>query len=143
MQEKGFFWHVHHEVLLEWCYSYNERAHYIMTSKPKRERELRIRLFKSVRGALPDALLLAGEALDTAREAHDEASRSLEKARDAFERASEAFIEAWRVLGKAGDVLENAQAVYVGELCVCRTEIEALHKLECPDCPWDGFTIFS
>lgn len=24
-----------------------------------------------------------------------------------------------------------------------QVEIEALHKVECPDCPWDGKTIFS
>ncbi len=55
----GLYWHVHHDVLLEWCYDYDDRAEYIRTQKPEGERELRLRLFQPVRGKLPNGLAKA------------------------------------------------------------------------------------
>ena len=48
----------------------------------------------------------------------------LVKARDAYL----AYDKAWDAYDKAYDE--------------CLPQIEALHILECPDCPWDGTTIF-
>src|SRR3989339_649441 len=98
--QKGFFWHVHHEVLIEWCYNYNERASFIRTDKRESEQETRLRLFKPVKGTLPREV---GEAL-------------------------QALDKAWRAYGEA--LRKNMPA------------IEALHKKECHNCPWDGKTIF-
>jgi len=39
MKQSGFFWHVHHDVLMEWCYDYEERVDYIENYKSASERE--------------------------------------------------------------------------------------------------------
>src|SRR3990170_2423495 len=52
----------------------------------------------------------------------------LVKAGDARGKAEDANAKDWDAYGKAYDK-------YL-------PQIEALHALECPDCPWDGFTIF-
>jgi hypothetical protein len=40
----GFFWHIHHNTLVEWCYNYQERVDYILLEKPVEEQPLRLRL---------------------------------------------------------------------------------------------------
>lgn len=49
-QNKGMFWHVHHNVLYEYCYDARERRRYIRIAKMKQERPLRLRLMKPIRG---------------------------------------------------------------------------------------------
>ena len=57
--KQGFYWHVHHDMLLEYCYNYEERAEYIKKYKPKHEVEIRLRLFKPVKGKLPKEIIEA------------------------------------------------------------------------------------
>ena len=87
------FWHIHHEVLLEWSDDIQERIDYIKAHKPPHEVETRLRLLKPVQGALPPKLV-------------------------------------------------KAKAAYAKAYDECLPQIEALHALECPDCPWNGTTIF-
>ena len=105
--KSGLFWHVHHDILVEYCYNYGERAEYIRTVKPKDEREIRLRLFQPIKGSLPQETIEAGRA-------YDKAGRAYDKARQAYKKA----------------LTENVPA------------IKALHEKECPNCPWDGKTIF-
>ena len=121
IQNSGFYWHCHHEELLEWCYSYEEREKYIRTQKPVKEIELRLHLFKPVQGNLPKEVIEAWRACDEALRAYDEARRAYNEALRAYDEARRAYDEA---------ILKN------------ETEIEELHKKECPNCPWDGETIF-
>ena len=88
-----YYWHIHHEVLLEPSDDIGERIEYIKNNKPVEEIPIRLHLLKEVKGRLP-------EDYDEAWKAYDEAYRA------------------------------------------CKLEIEALHELECPNCPWDGKTIF-
>ena len=94
----GFYWHVHHDKLVEWCYDEKERLRAIR-SKPAREVALRVRLFKPIL-QVPPGLVEAYAAYD----------------------------KAWAAYNKA----------YTAAM----PELELLHKQECPDCPWDGQTIF-
>src|SRR3989338_2906478 len=112
--QQGFFWHVNHTIFLEWCYDYEERAQYIRTNKPQNEQEIRLRLFKPVQGRLPEAVVKA-------RQVYDEA-------RPAFDKAYQAYNEAYQAYDKA--LIDNT------------AKIEALHANECPNCPWNGHTIF-
>ena len=98
--EHHAYWHIHHDVLLEYTTNIQERIAYIKSDKPEHERETRLRLMGPVKGALPIAVAKAGAAYTTAGDAYDKAVR------------------------------DNAPA------------IEALHKIECPNCPWNGYTIF-
>ena len=133
--QTGFFWHVHHRVLLEWCYSYNERASYISEQKREDQKETRLRLFKPVKGKLPQEVVEAWQAYIKAWQAIDKAWQALNKARQADYEASQAYYEASQALDEARQALDEA-------LHKNMPAIEALHKEECHDCPWNGKTIF-
>ena len=133
--QKGFFWHVHHEVLIEWCYNYNERASFIRTDKRENEQETRLRLFKPVKGTLPrevveawQANVKAGQISSKAWRAYYKAGQFRDKEWRAYVKAGQAHSRAWRALDEA--LRKNMPA------------IEALHRKECHNCPWDGKTIF-
>lgn len=82
---EGLCWHVHHEVLAEWCWDLGGKA------------KLRLRLLKPV-----------SEAAKTPK------------------------IKAWEeARGEAREAREEAQE-----------DLKVAHKQDCPDCPWDGNTIF-
>ena len=123
--KKGFFWHVHHEVLVEWCFDYDERDRYIRSYKPLTEQKTRLRLFRPVRGKLPKEVI---------------------KARQALNETWQAINKAWRAHDKAGQVLNkqvlNTEQVLNKALKENMLKIEALHREECPNCPWNGHTIF-
>src|SRR3990172_4654201 len=171
------FWHIHHEVLLEWSDDIQERIDFIQAEKPKHEVEIRLRLLKPVQGALPPKLVKAGDARDKAYDANAKARDAYDKARDAYvkagdarDKAKAAYDKAWDAFGKdwdayvkAGDARDKAKAAYDKAKAAYDKDwdafgkdwdayrkaydkylpqIEALHALECPDCPWDGFTIF-
>ena len=127
-RKSGFYFHVHHNILMEWCYSYDERFEFIKKHKPKEEQELRTKLFQPVLGELPSNLVEAAKAYDKARTAYI-------KARDAYIKAAHPYIEASRAYSKA-------RAAYLKEMMKCRKAIEILHAKECPNCPWNGKTIF-
>ncbi len=129
-QKTGFAFHVHHDVLLEYCTDYEERVQYIKGNKPAREQALRLRLFKFIPiDRLPPELDKAWEAYDKAREACDKAWEACNKAREACDKAWEAYDKAWEAYDKAWEA-------YMPELI-------KLHEELCPNCPWDGKTIFS
>src|SRR4030065_437722 len=129
------FWHIHHEVLLEWSDDIQERIDFIQAEKPKHEVEIRLRLLKPVQGALPPKLVKAGDARDKAYDANA-------KARDAYDKARDAYVKAGDARVKAKAAFVKAKAAYNKAYDECLPQIEALHALECPDCPWNGTTIF-
>ena len=130
MQKSGFAWHCHHDVLYEFVFDYNDRVKFIKKNKPENERALRLKLFKLIpEDRLPAALLQAREAYDKAREAYDKAWEAYDKAREAYDKAWEAYNKAWEAYDKA----REAHIPF----------LEQLHAELCPDCPWDGRTIFS
>jgi len=43
---KGFAIHCHHNILVEYCYDYDERVEAIKRDKPENEQKTRLRLFK-------------------------------------------------------------------------------------------------
>jgi hypothetical protein len=139
MKTKGMFWHVHDKKLVEYCHSYKERANYIRREKPKKEIGIRLRLFKPVRGKLPVGWVRAWEAYDKAWEAYDKAWKVYEKARKLYlDEAGKAWDEAGKAWGEAGKAWDEAWEAFVNVEKVCKDKVEALHKKECPNCPWDG-----
>ena len=134
-KQEGFFWHVHHEMLLEWCYGYDERKQYIQTNKPDHEIDTRLRLFKTVMGSLPEEVVTAEEAYVKAEEAHNKAWEAYITAGEVYDKAWKAYITAEEAYVKAGEALVKA-------LQNNWAKIEELHRKECPNCPWDGHTIF-
>lgn len=122
----GFCWHVHHDILVEWCSSFKERLDYIETSKPPSEVPLRRKLFQPVRGKLPDAIIAA-------RRAYDQATLAFYQVKETADRVL--YNRAWQAVEKARDEYNNC---YTANLSL----IKKLHEQECPNCPWDGWTIF-
>ena len=121
--KSGFAFHVHHDILFEWCSDYDERVEYIKHYKPKKEQRLRLRLFKMIpTERLPSELVKAWEVYDKAREA---------------------YVKAWEAYGKTGEAYDKALEAYGKAREAYDKDIQKLHKELCPNCPWDGETIFS
>jgi len=163
MEKSGLAFHCHHDVLFEYVYDYDERVKFIKGHKPEGEQELRREAYDKARAAhdkawaacgkageaygkaraahdkAGEAYDKAGEAYDKARAAHDKAGAAHDKAGEAYDKAREAYDKAraahdkaWAACGKAGEAYGKAN----------RKELETLHSKLCPDCPWDGKTIF-
>ena len=136
---KGFAFHCHHDVLVEYVTDYDERVECIKENKPEKERELRLRLFKIIPdGRIPSALLKAKEAHTRAEEACAKAGKAYGKALKAgkaYGKAGEAYIKAWEAYAKVGKA-------YIKAGKACYPELEKLHAELCPNCPFDGHTIF-
>jgi hypothetical protein len=141
----GFCWHLHHDELMEWCWDYDERVAFIREMKPKEEIPTRLRLFQPVKGKLPTEVIRTGGAYEKAWEAYKKAwavygeACVTHKTEEAFAKAEQAYAKAYVTYGKAGGDFREA---YEKALKKHQKEIEVLHKKECPDCPWDGKTIF-
>jgi len=155
-RKTGFYWHVHHEILLEWCYDYDERVDYIKTEKPEEERELRLRLFQPVRGDLPKELVEAGNKYDKIQKKHDKAWKKYIKAKrryneiwekygngeEEYRKAYNKREKTWMEYERVWTEFNAVRNEYIRIRRRYRKEIEELHKQECIDCPWNGNTIF-
>lgn len=146
-------WHVHHDTLVEPLRRpIQERRAYIRLSKPAEEIKIRLRLLKLVRGPVPLPLLEAWAAYRKAWAAYRKAG--YEKADAAYHKAAlekpwRAYENAAMACDKASVAYEKAWAAYYKALtayykagAACQEDIERLHAEECPNCPWDGKTIF-
>lgn len=145
---KGY-WHIYHDELLGFSDNIEERIAYIKTEKPVGERPLRIRLLREMRGELPEVMVKAGAALckawaaaDAAWAARDKAWAALRKAGAAYNEARVALDKARAAYNKAEAALYEVRAAYDKAIADHLPAIEALHRQECPGCPWDGGTIF-
>ena len=118
----GFAWHLHHDVLLEWCFDYAWRVAVIKTDKPLEEQATRLRLFQMVKGQLPAK--------------YDAAKAKYVAVRAEYVATTKAKFHAWEAK------FDAAWAEYVAAWATYKPEILALHAQECPDCPWNGKTIF-
>lgn len=108
--------HLHHHILLEYCYDYDERVRFIKREKPKEEQKLRLRLFKLI-----------------------PTDRCPQGGWKAYSEAGEAFYGRGRACYNKWDAYNKAAVVYY------KANHEALDKLHeelCPNCPWDGESIF-
>ena len=154
-----YYWHVHHEVLCEALTEpIQNRISYIRSTKPKGEVETRLRCMTPV--LHPERLPVEwSEAYAKRREADAKRREADAKLSEAYAKRSEAdakweeadakWREAYAELEEAGAKWREADAKW-SEACAkwseayakCLPQIEALHKKEHPDCPWDGKTIF-
>ena len=147
---KKWYWHVHHDILVEpLTEPIENRIAFIKANKPKEEVETRLRLLKPIKALLPVDVVKTWEAYDKAREAHVKAREAHVKAweahvkaREAHVKAREAYVKAWEAGDKAWEAYVKAREAYNKTLNDHKDEIDALHREECPNCPWDGETIF-
>lgn len=126
-----YYWHVHHMQLFEPEQEpIAQRIAFIKKHKPKDEIETRLRLLKIVKA---QSLL-----------------HRLYKYKRDYEAAEQAVYKNYEHDGgitNAEDLLKRQQLAKVREDFEQaerrnRPRIEALHRRECTNCPWDGGTIF-
>ncbi len=151
MKTTGMFWHIHHNVLCEWSDNIKERIEYIKKEKPKNEIKERLRLMQPVKGKLPDEFIEANKARNEAYKAWDKANKAWDKAYTArneaykaWDKANKAWDKANKAWDKANKARNEAYTALKEAYKKHKTEIEALHKQECPNCScsWDGKQIY-
>ena len=150
----------------------NMRAAFILSNKPEAERVTRLRLLRPVvhPEKMPAAVLAAYAArlqADTARlqahaalsQAHaawsqadaawsqshaawSQAHAAWSQADAALSQAHAAWSQADAAWSQADEAWRKADAALSSAIIDNHSAIEALHREECPDCPWDGQTIF-
>uniref|UniRef100_A0A6M3Y2H3 Uncharacterized protein n=1 Tax=viral metagenome TaxID=1070528 RepID=A0A6M3Y2H3_9ZZZZ len=137
MRKSGIAFHCHHNFLCEPVFDYDERVASIKETKPKEEQELRLRLFQLFpNDRLPQTLVKAWEVYRKAWEA-------CSKAWEVYRKAWEVYRKAWEACSKAEEVYRKAREDYRKAEEAHRKDIVKLHAELCPDCPWDGSTIFT
>ena len=134
-KKSGLFWHVHHDLLVEYCYNYKERYDCIVVNKPKSEIPTRLKLFKLVKGKFPNEVIKACKTCNKACKACNEAYK-------AYSEAYKAYSEAYKARDEVYKAREEAYKAY-NEACKTRDEaindnlpaLLKLHKKEC-GCGW-------
>jgi len=143
-KQSGFAWHCHHDVLIEWVTDFQKRVDFIKEQKPIKERTLRLKLFRMIpEHRLPKGLIKAREVYDKAREAYDKAWEAYFKAWEAYDKAREAYDKAREACDKAREACDKAWEAYDKALETSKAEISKLHDELCPNCTWNGKTIFA
>ena len=135
-ENSGMFWHVHHDKLVELSDDIRERIAYIKADKPQEEQETRLRLFRMI----PQDRLHS--TLVEARQAHEEVWQAYKEVWQAYEQAEQAFDQARQPYKQARKAYEEAREAYDQTWQASNAELTNLHRESCPDCPWDGETIF-
>jgi len=135
-----YYWHIHHGVLFEQATEpIKNRIAYIKSDKPECEVALRLRLLKPVKDQKRLIAILTAyrKATALAWEAYRKATAL---AWEAYKKATAPALEAYeKVEDSASEAYKKATALASAKR---DRAINALHSKECPDCPWDGETIF-
>jgi len=134
---KLWFWHANHDVLAGEFYEgfYCARRGEIECIKPKREHELRFRLFKPIQGPIPQCVLDAWAEFNESMTAQWVAQRRF---LDSKWWVWSVYL-CWRA-SRADKIRTQKGKHYEAQLN--GPEMAELHRKECPDCPWNGRTIF-
>ena len=137
MNKVIFAWHVHHNVLIELLTEPIEnRIKYIKKFKPKNEIELRLKLLKVVKGELPKEFVEAWQKYYETWQEYVEVWQKYDKAKQKYD-------EIWQEYDEARQKHNEAWHEYIEVCKKYESQILALHEKECPNCSWNGKTIFS
>ena len=129
------YWHLHHDELFEEVIgSIEERVAYIRSNKPARQVETRLRLMKPVRFDTPKLR----EAFAKWMEADAKWTEAAAKWKEAGAKWTEADAK-WK---EAGAKWKEAGAKWMEADAKWKEAVASDHARQCPDCPWDGKTIF-
>ena len=132
----GFYWHVHHREVVEWCYSYEERLAYIRTNKPLYEIAIRKKLFQPVRGELPSVLVKAETVYDKSRSVYEKANIAWDKALAVYDSIdTAAYIVAGTARSEAAAARQKAFFARQEAVVAHMPALLALHAEEC-GCNW-------
>ena len=139
-------WHIHHEMLLEPLEEpFETRVKYIKATKRAYEVPIRLRLMKPVQEGnlllpfLAKAQAKVARAYANANKAHiawDAAFEGQGKRTTTYDSLDKVFAK----LAAACDERDKARVQWA--YACSDPRVFALHKKECPNCPWNGRTIF-
>ena len=157
-RNSGLAFHLNHDALFGFCTDYQGRIEYIKREKPKDEIALRLKLFKLIPlKYLPKAYTQAWKTYlrmwkvwDGERETYVKAEETWSKIRKTCEQGSESWNKAKKTWDEAVlAFLEACKPYTLADIAYLRASetcdkifITQLHKRLCPDCPWDGKTIW-
>ena len=134
--KSGWYWHLHHDVLVEFTHDIDERLDYVVREKSDHELPTRLRLMRPVAGKLP-------VALDKAHAEWAKACAEWAKAHAEWDKAGAEWAKSYDEVAKAYDEVAKAHVEWDKASAEHMPDILALHAVECPGCPWDGSTIFT
>src|SRR3990167_3562591 len=98
----GMAVHVHHGILFEHCYNYQERVDYINQHKPENERKVRLERFK----------ILTKEQVAMLPIKFVEASKKRAEASKKYAEASKKYAEVWKEYAEAREKYAEAIEKY-------------------------------
>ena len=131
-----FYWHIHHKTLCELLTEpIRNRIKYIKENKPAKEIALRLKLLKPVRSKLPARFIKASQECNKVYQRREKACQICDKACQRCDKAYQRCEKASQECKKAYQGREKAYRE-------CLSQLEVLHKKECPNCPWNGKSIF-
>lgn len=164
----GFYWHVHHDKLMEWCFDYKRRVEYIKSNKPDNEINIRLRLLQPVKdiGILEELEIEIQLAINAARN-REISEDNLNKRREGLDAEHSRLFDINNVKGAAFNlkdmiiskemkdirkekskllnlVMDNMKKVreasirYYNILNNYKDIIKELHNRECTYCVWNG-----
>ena len=140
MAKSGVAFHCHHDRLVEFVTNYDERVAYIKQEKPPAERPLRLRLFQMV----PPERLSAGlaEAVNESTRLREESDRLRAEGNRLWEEGHRLWAESTRLWTESTRLWAESTRLGVENIAQHMPELLALHAELCPECPWNGQTIF-
>ena len=151
-----WYWHIHHQVLAETSANIQERIDAIKSFKPENERAIRLRLMKPVKGVVKMSTKASARYKRLERQL-DDAEKHLKTVKSVPASLNAKLAAARKALNALERKASNMRADKYRTESKIRTlrynmknfktrpdmkALEALHKKECPNCPWDGKTIF-
>ncbi len=136
----GLTFHVHHQVLVEYCTDYEGRAEFIRENKPPDEIPVRLarmqiippeRMSQGLTAAVADFVAL-----------RDKAAALRDKAAALRVKTAALWVKGNALWVKAVALEDKAVALWDDLIADFAPELKALHAELCPYCPWDGHTLF-
>jgi hypothetical protein len=125
-----YYWHVHHDILYETIEDVDDRKKNILEWKPKDEVETRLRLLKPILNP-PKELQDILARMQVAHAANNADYRENKLERDRCIRPCATYLRLFTIYNEYWSLQDKL-----------RDQMEELHRIECPGCPWNGRTIF-
>src|SRR3990167_1267003 len=117
----GMAFHVHHDVLFEYCHNYQERVDYINKEKPEHERKTRIKLFAML---TQEQIAMLPKEFVEERQKYDEVSQKYNEAMQKYDEARQKCNEASQKWNEARQKCNEASQKY-------KPQLEEIHKKIC------------
>ena len=149
MKEYGVAFHCHHVELVEVVTRFSKRVAYIKIGKPRREHPLRLRLFRMIPDnrlpvAVRRALIPARTAWAKLKLLDDDYDAKRKPLNDDYDAKRKPLNDDYDAKRKLLDDDYDAKHKLLEEaIQTAMPKLEKLHAELCPDCPWDGKTIFA